>query len=70
MVDAVLQPALKYKGHVSNRPLFIAYVGTGAVLASLRQERYINTIITSPITLTKRKAFAFNDSVLIYKTTP
>ena len=49
-----------------NRPLFIAYVGTGAVLTSLRQEQYLSTRITSAITPTKRKAFAFNDSVLIY----
>ena len=67
MVDTVLQLTLKYKSHVSNRPLFIAYVGTGAVLASLRQGRYLSTIITSPITPMKRKVFAFNDSVLIYE---
>ena len=67
VVDAILQPTLKYKGHVSNRPLFIAYVGTGAVLTSLRQGRYLSTRITSAVTSTKRKAFAFNDSVLIYE---
>ena len=67
MVDAVLQPTLKYKGHVSNRPLFVAYGGTEAVLTFLRQGRYLSTRITSEITSSKRKAFAYNDSVLIYE---
>ena len=49
VVDAVLQPTLKYKGHVSNRPLFIAYVGTGVVLTLLRQGRYLSTRITNHI---------------------
>ena len=66
ILDALLQPTLKYKGHVSNRPLFIVYVGTGAVLTSLRQGRYLSTRITSAITPTKRKAFAFNNLLLIY----
>ena len=66
-VEAVLQPTLNYKGHVSNRPLFIAYVGTGHVLTSLRQGRYLSTRITSTVTSSRKKAFAFNNSVLIYE---
>ena len=65
-VQAVLQPTLKYKGHVANRPLFRAYLGSGAILTSLRQGRYLSSRISSTITSTKRKSFAFNDLVLIF----
>ena len=63
----MLQPQLYYKGHVSNRPLFMAYTGTEATLTSLRQGRFLTKRISSAITSTKRKTFSFNDSVLIYE---
>ena len=66
-VQAVLQPTLEYKGHISNRPLFMAYVGTEAILTSLRQGRFLSARISSTITLTKRKTFNFNGSVLIFE---
>ena len=65
-VQAVLQPTLKYKGHVANRPLFRAYLGNEAILTSLRQGRYLSSRITSTITSTKRRSFAFNNTVLIF----
>ena len=67
VVQAVLQPTLNYKGHISNRPLFMAYVGTDAVLTSLRQGRFLSARISSTITLTRRKTFNFNGSVLIFE---
>ena len=66
-VLAILQPTLEYKGHVSNRPLFRAYVGTKSVLTSLRQGRYLSDRISSTITPGTRKSFAFNNTVLIYE---
>ena len=66
-VQAVLQPQLYYKGHVSNRPLFMAYTGTEAILTSLRQGRFLTKRISSTITSTRKKTFNFNDTVLIYE---
>ena len=66
-VQAVLQPNLYYKGHVSDRPLFVAYTGTEAKLTSLRQGRFLTEKISSTVTPTKRKTFSFNNSLIIYK---
>ena len=62
-----MQPNLLYKGHVSDRPLFIAYTGTEAKLTSLRQGRFLSEKNSSTVTPTKRNTFSFNNSLIIYE---
>ena len=66
-VQAVLQDSLIYKnGHISNRPLFRAYLGNEVVLASLKQNRFLTRYISNSVYNVNKKTFAFLDSILIY----
>ena len=65
MVEAYLQPSLNYKGRISDRPLFQAYVGLGTVMTSLRQGRFLSLILKLT-ELIKKKYCNFCFSLLFY----
>ena len=65
-LQAILLSMLNYKSHVSNRPLFMAYISTDAILSSSWQSRFLSAQITSTITLNTQRIFSFNRSFLIH----
>ena len=67
MVEAYLQPSLNYKGRISDRPLFQAYVGLGTVMTSLRQGRFLSKHISNTVFTAKQKHFEFRDNVLLFE---
>ena len=66
-VEAILQPTLVTRGKVSDRPLFQAYVGTGAVLTSLRQGRFLSEKIATTLHKSRKKTFAFLNDALVFE---
>ena len=59
MVEAYLQPSLNYKGRISYRPLFQAFVGLGTVMTSLRQGRFLSKHISNTVFTEKKNTLNY-----------
>ena len=67
IMEAYLQPTLKHKGRISDRPLFKVYVGLETITASLRQGRFLSKRITNTVFTTNKKSYEFGENVLFFE---